>query len=324
MIHPSRILAVALAVSTLSPTVTAAQTDSLLVNYQFNGDAADSSGNANHGTISGAVLTEDRFGNPDAAYLFDGTDDFIGMPALWTDGSDQLTVAAWFSAEDTTSEGKIVYHGDSGEFQILYEGMTVAAGVHTASAWHFVSTTINPNAWYSAALTWERGEYARLFVNGVVADSLAVPDEGLLDVGSAFPASVGSYGQTRGINFKGSIDDIRIYARALGKNEINALYFWSSVGTESPVPETPVAVLRNHPNPFSSSTILDLVIARPTQVRVSIYNILGQHVVTVADNRMPAGMHSLMVDTTEFPNGMYVCVIEAEGAVRSKRLTKLN
>ena len=41
----------------------------------FDGDATDSSGNGNDGTVYGATLTTDRFGQTNEAYSFDGADD---------------------------------------------------------------------------------------------------------------------------------------------------------------------------------------------------------------------------------------------------------
>ena len=38
----------------------------LIAHYPFNGNANDGSGNANHGTVSGATLTPDRYGNATA------------------------------------------------------------------------------------------------------------------------------------------------------------------------------------------------------------------------------------------------------------------
>jgi hypothetical protein len=46
----------------------------LVAHYPFNGNANDESGNGNDGYVGGATLTEDRFGNPDSAYYFDGND----------------------------------------------------------------------------------------------------------------------------------------------------------------------------------------------------------------------------------------------------------
>ena len=42
--------------------------------YPFNGNANDESGNGYHGTVTGATLIADRFGNPNSAYSLDGND----------------------------------------------------------------------------------------------------------------------------------------------------------------------------------------------------------------------------------------------------------
>jgi len=46
--------------------------DGLVAYYPFNGNANDESGNGNNGTVNGATLTSDRFGNANSAYSFDG------------------------------------------------------------------------------------------------------------------------------------------------------------------------------------------------------------------------------------------------------------
>ena len=42
--------------------------------YPLNGNANDESGCENDGTVTGATLTDDRDGNPNSAYSFDGND----------------------------------------------------------------------------------------------------------------------------------------------------------------------------------------------------------------------------------------------------------
>ena len=48
-------------------------TNGLVGWWPFNGNANDESGNGNDGVVNGATLTEDRFGNVDKAYSFDGS-----------------------------------------------------------------------------------------------------------------------------------------------------------------------------------------------------------------------------------------------------------
>ena len=55
-------------------------TDSLVLNYTFSGDANDGTSNENNGTVNGATLTTDRFGEPNSAYYFDGDGDYIHVP----------------------------------------------------------------------------------------------------------------------------------------------------------------------------------------------------------------------------------------------------
>src|SRR6185436_5235414 len=57
----------------------AALDDGLIAHYPFNGNANDASTNGNNGTVVGAQLTTDRNGNPNQAYLFNGTSDYINV-----------------------------------------------------------------------------------------------------------------------------------------------------------------------------------------------------------------------------------------------------
>ena len=47
-------------------------TNGLVAAYEFNGNANDTSGSGNHGTVYGATLTTDPLGSSNSAYHFDG------------------------------------------------------------------------------------------------------------------------------------------------------------------------------------------------------------------------------------------------------------
>ena len=65
------------------------------------GDAKDKSGNGNNGTVQGAQLTSDRFGNENSAYYFDGDGDYIYSSlseSLKIEGD--VTLNVWMNHED--------------------------------------------------------------------------------------------------------------------------------------------------------------------------------------------------------------------------------
>jgi hypothetical protein len=76
-------------------------TNGLIAWYPFNGNANDESGNGNNGTVNGATLTSDRFGNVEKAYSFDGSGNNIQLGNIPfssfdnLDGSD-FTISLWY------------------------------------------------------------------------------------------------------------------------------------------------------------------------------------------------------------------------------------
>lgn len=70
--------------------------DGLVAYYPFNGSANDESNNGNNGVVYGAVLTEDRFGNIDKAYSFNGRDNYIIVNSSSSlQPTKEMTVAVW-------------------------------------------------------------------------------------------------------------------------------------------------------------------------------------------------------------------------------------
>jgi hypothetical protein len=66
----------------------------LVAYYPFNGNANDESGNGNDGTVNGATLVEDRFGETDKAYNFDG-DDYIKVLDNEILRPKHITISTW-------------------------------------------------------------------------------------------------------------------------------------------------------------------------------------------------------------------------------------
>ena len=77
--------------------------------------------------------------------------------------------------------------------------------------------------------------------------------------------------------------------------------------------ELPVALslAQNYPNPFNPSTFIRWAQPQTGQVRLSVYNMLGQEVATLTDEVRPAGTHEIRLDALGWASGVYVYVLEA-------------
>ena len=85
-----------LAFLTTTTSVFAAVTlDGLVAYYPFNGNADDESGNGHDGTVYGATLTTDRFGDSGSAYSFDGIDNYISVDYAAAFQLPVFTLSAW-------------------------------------------------------------------------------------------------------------------------------------------------------------------------------------------------------------------------------------
>ena len=85
--------------------------------WPFNGNANDESGNGNNGTVNGATLTTDRFGNLNSAYNFSGLDYILGDASNFPSGNSARTISFWYNADSLglTNNGIQVFgYGGSG------------------------------------------------------------------------------------------------------------------------------------------------------------------------------------------------------------------
>jgi len=65
------------------------------------------------------------------------------------------------------------------------------------------------------------------------------------------------------------------------------------------------ALHQNYPNPFNPATRISYDVPRPALVRLIVYNVLGQKVITLVDELQPAGKYVVPFNATNFASGMY-------------------
>ncbi|MCF8268263.1 MAG: carboxypeptidase regulatory-like domain-containing protein, partial [Ignavibacteriales bacterium] len=85
-------------------------TQGLVAYYPFNGNANDESGNGNNGTVYGAAMTKDRFGNANKAYSFDGVNDYIKASSNSLP-TGARTISVWFFASSLLTHPVVLGYG---------------------------------------------------------------------------------------------------------------------------------------------------------------------------------------------------------------------
>ena len=207
--------------------------------WGFNGNAQDGSGNGNNGTVFGASLATDRFGNPNQSYSFDGFNDRIRIPHSSNFLNDTGSISLWMNVSQLPSlndNQDCLFGKGWGYPQFLFrnDGKVYIQVTNTTSSTSFVSigtqTTMQTNQWKHIVATYE-GPKLSLYVNGVLNNSQVVS----LSPGYvAFCNSEFWMGGFRHLNscmpndsvqfFNGRIDDVGFWNRALTTQEITNLY----------------------------------------------------------------------------------------------------
>jgi len=215
--------------------------DGLVGYYIFNGNADDLSGNQNHGIVNGATLTHDRFGNPDAAYFFDGIDDFIRIEPSATNSSfEEISISAWVNIAGSPGRfGGIVTRWNqdltNGAYYAIWEDVIRNPGKIVAGSYEhcclrtdrLFSEILDRDEWISVVyiISPNLGQEI-LYINGQLADvNTRTGPIRTSDLPFIIGADIQTYQQDDYWRFfHGFIDDVRIYNRALSETEVLELH----------------------------------------------------------------------------------------------------
>lgn len=230
----------------LCPAAQADTSSGLAAYYPFDGSAADGSGNGNDGIANGPVSVQGWNGSQGGAYSFDGVDDYILVANSADLEPDIVTVSLWVKGSELRTFQYLIAKGNAGcigASWALYTGGSQGLYFYIYTGGGYIlsadaGTNVWDGSWHHVAGVFD-GSQIQLFVDGaeiLPATATTGPvaygslDDNDLHIGQ-FPPGCGAF------NFKGDLDDIRIYDRALSETEIQDLY--STPPTTCPVTINP-------------------------------------------------------------------------------------
>jgi len=77
---------------------------------------------------------------------------------------------------------------------------------------------------------------------------------------------------------------------------------------------------QNYPNPFNPGTTIRFSLPKQTQLKINLYNMLGELVETIAEGNYEAGNYKVTFNAINLPSGVYVYRIESSDFVQTKKM----
>lgn len=312
-------------------------TTGLVASYNFNNNTLDGSGNGNDGSPAGGfAYSYDRFLNPNAAGLFNGTNSYVFVPWAQTLSAPDTacTQAAWINMSGNSLVGEaynpIIMKSTNGTNAFMYRMLASDIGFGSAfNNWttHYsYLTPLSLHTWYHLATVFD-GSTLVLYLNGAPVDTASmsltiVQDTRDLTIGADFPGSLEI--------MNGRLDDVRIYSRALTASDVAELMSLVDVTAVEGGQVTPGLILGpSHPNPMTGiRTTVDFSLESPQTVRFWVLDASGRLVRTGFPEMLPAGVHSAGWDGRDdagrtMPSGTYFLRILAGSRETSRRVVRI-
>jgi flagellar hook assembly protein FlgD len=127
------------------------------------------------------------------------------------------------------------------------------------------------------------------------------------------------------------LDDSPLHAAVLIGDTVKVLEFDVVVdvpdGSQPSLPAT-FTLSQNYPNPFNATTEINFSLARAGDVRLTIYNLLGQEVKTLVNGRISAGEHRVTWDGSDnngsiCATGLYLYRLETSESIANRKMLLL-
>ncbi|MEX1137729.1 MAG: LamG-like jellyroll fold domain-containing protein [Bacteroidota bacterium] len=284
----------------------------LVAYFPFNGNAIDSSGNGHNGTVYNAQLVNDRFGNANSAYFFNGTSSSIHVPNdTGLNFQNAITIAFWMKVHAFYSDDRYaISHGSwQNRWKVSVTNKRVRWTVKTTAGVKDLDseTQLALDSLYNVCITYN-GFDIEIYLNGALDaftswSGLMATTAYDLTIGQNIPDN-NTYG------FDGVLDDFRIYDFMLPPFQIMGIYDPSTAvaNLSEPMVLPDLILDQNYPNPFNPSTMIRFNIPariNRTSGTLEVFDILGRKIETLMTGELAQGVHTVVWDGGRWPSGVY-------------------
>lgn len=127
---------------------------------------------------------------------------------------------------------------------------------------------------------------------------------------------IGTSGENGFKRFWGRIDDLRI------SNKISDIldYTTNIEFKDNLSNQITFSLNQNYPNPFNPETIISYSLAEPGHVKLDVYNLIGEKIITLINKEIKAGEYQLSFSAKNLPSGVYFYKLQQNHNLAIKKM----
>lgn len=270
------------------------------------------------GEVTGFIYTVDATGPAGS----------IAAPAMLTVAKGDLTIAYNDAAGRTISPigiagnigGQKLFPGlykSNGSLEISAGDLTLDANGNEDAVWIFqIASSFNmtsgrqvflANGAKAANIFWQMGSAAMFGTTSVM--------KGTIMAGTQVTFGTGATLEGRALALTENVT-LQQNAITLPDFEMN-----TAIDEENSIVPNGISLDQNYPNPFNPTTSIRFGIDKASEVRLEIFNMLGQKITTLVNAQKAAGFYTVTFDASHLSSGFYTYRITSEGNQVVKMMT---
>lgn len=139
---------------------------------------------------------------------------------------------------------------------------------------------------------------------------------------------IGAQSFVENYSFRGILDEIELFNRAITKDEVNSIYEAGSNGKcktttdindEQQIPKK-IELMQSYPNPFNPSTTIRYNLSKAGFVKLTVYDILGREVKVLVNEDQNPGQHNITFNADNLASGIYIYTLRTGDFYQSKKM----
>ena len=298
--------------------VFAATGGDLIAYYPFSGNANDLSGNQLNGQASGTAYVTDYFGNTGMASYFNGVNSRVTVPVQpILNFQDAITVSCWFNAAELPNkESFVISHGSwQNRWKVSFTpDKKLRWTVNSLNAVADLDSDIpfSIDSFYHVTATYD-GQLMAIYLNGRLHSYKPLNGK-IRTANVAFLIGQMLPGETA-YNFKGTIDEVKIWNYAFTPDAVENLYQTATTGLFSP----PVFAGKLHVTPNPVSDQISVKIPAESDGLLTVTDLSGR---LIFSQKTQEG-NVVQLNATHWKQGVYVVNFKNKTGIYTERIVKI-